>query len=259
MKHTWSSEKHHWLVDFELRLVELTHVGEVKHVLLDKCLFDLFIRPVDEELVIKVCLLSESTAKINWIIKPRPIPISLKEYAQLLGSSKSEHRDQHFASFIQSRMDLLQELPFSGPFRVSDRRCIGSLRQHHVGPELVDPSSPEVSISCHIVVASVHECFTIALDVKHSSAKHVACIVSCDFHLSITKSDGLVKRDRADFVDTLLDHITVKTRLLFLLGHCNFAKVFEHQWEDGLGRCGGDDWSTVADCFCQVRQSATVI
>lgn len=48
MEHARGCEEDHRLIDLEHRLVELTHVREVEHVLLNEGLLDLFVCPVDE-------------------------------------------------------------------------------------------------------------------------------------------------------------------------------------------------------------------
>ena len=54
MEHTWRGEKDHRLVRLKQCLVVRPHVLEFEQVLLDEGLFDLFVRPVDEELVVEV-------------------------------------------------------------------------------------------------------------------------------------------------------------------------------------------------------------
>jgi hypothetical protein len=43
-------------------------MGEVEHVLFDKCLLDLLVGPVDEKLVVEVCFLGQASTEINWVV-----------------------------------------------------------------------------------------------------------------------------------------------------------------------------------------------
>ena len=43
-------------------------MGEVKHVLLDEGLLDLLVCPVDEKLVVEVCLLSKAAGEVDRVL-----------------------------------------------------------------------------------------------------------------------------------------------------------------------------------------------
>ena len=58
---------------------------EVEHVFANESLLDLFIGPVDEQLVIEVCLLSQASGEVNWVLEASTIPIRLKQNAKFLG------------------------------------------------------------------------------------------------------------------------------------------------------------------------------
>lgn len=58
---------------------------EVEHIFANESLLDLFIGPVDEQLVIEVCLLSQASGEVNWVLEASAIPIRLKQNAKFLG------------------------------------------------------------------------------------------------------------------------------------------------------------------------------
>ena len=61
MKHARSSEKYHRLVSFKRALVVRAHMRKIKHIFLDEGLFYFLISPINEQFVVKVSLLSQTT------------------------------------------------------------------------------------------------------------------------------------------------------------------------------------------------------
>ena len=106
MKHSRSCKKYHWLVRFKQSLVVGSHVTEVKHVALNESFLYFFIGPVNEELVVEICLLSKSTAEVDWVLKTGSVPVGLKQDAQLLSASKCKHWNQNFAALVKCLVHL---------------------------------------------------------------------------------------------------------------------------------------------------------
>ena len=75
-------------------------MGEVKHVFLDECLLDLFISPINEQLVVEVCLLCETAREVYRILESCTVPVCFQQDAQLLGPTQSEDRNQDFSSLV---------------------------------------------------------------------------------------------------------------------------------------------------------------
>jgi len=193
VEHAWGRKENHWLVNLELRLVKLSDMSEIEHVLFDESFLDLLVRPVDEQLVIEVSLLGEPATEVDRVVKSCTVPVSLKQDAKLLSSAKRKHRYEHLASFFKNRVDLLQELSLTGSFRVSDRGRVGGLGQYHVRTQLANPSSTQVPVCSHIVVSCIHECLSVAFDVEHGSAQNMSSVVRGDLHLAIAKCDRLMQ------------------------------------------------------------------
>jgi hypothetical protein len=61
MKHARSSKKDHRLLTLQTALFKLPHMAEIEHVLFDEGFLDLLIRPINEQFVVEVSLLSKST------------------------------------------------------------------------------------------------------------------------------------------------------------------------------------------------------
>jgi len=125
-------------------------------------------------------------------------------------------------------MNLLQKLALSRPFRVSDSRGVSRLCQDDIRPKLVDPRGTQMAVSAHVVVASVHERLSVALDVEHRSTEHMPSVVRSYFHLAIAQSDRLMQRNRRNFRNAVFNHVRVEAVVFFFLGDTNFTEVLEH-------------------------------
>ena len=115
-------------------------MAKIEHVSLDKGLLDFFVCPIDEELVVKVRLLSETTTEVDWVLQTCSLPIGLQQDAQFLRSAQRKHGNQHFTAFIESLMDLSQKFSLTTPFAVSDRGGIRCLSQNDVRTQFINPS-----------------------------------------------------------------------------------------------------------------------
>lgn len=62
-----------------------------------------------------------------------------------------------------------------------------------------------------------------------------------------------------NFVNTVLDHFRAKTIYFTFLSDGDLSEIFEHQRDNSFGGRGSDDWPTVADCFAEIGQRATMI
>lgn len=116
-----------------------------------------------------------------------------------------------------------------------------------------------MAICTHIIVTCIDETFTVALDIKHSSAKYMSSVVCSDFDLSITEFDCLVQLNRSNFIDAVLNHFAIETINFALLCYGDFSEIFQHQRYNCFGRRCGNDGATVPNSFCKVGKGSTVI
>ena len=114
MKHTRGGEEHHGLIGFDRLSLKFMHVLKVEHVLLNESPLDLFICPIDKQLVVEVSFRRQPSAEKYGVLQICPMPVSLKENAELLSSAKSEHGYQHLSSSVEGFVNLLQKLSLSG-------------------------------------------------------------------------------------------------------------------------------------------------
>ena len=63
------------------------HVLKVEHILLYKSPLDLFICPIDKQLVVEISFCGQSPAEKYGVLQICPMPVSLKENAELLSST----------------------------------------------------------------------------------------------------------------------------------------------------------------------------
>ena len=210
MEHTWSRKEDHRLVRLQRALVEGTDMCEVKHILLDERLLDLFVGPVDEQLVVKVCFFGQATRKIDWIREAGPIPVGFKQNTEFLGSAECKDWDQDLAALVESLVDLTEEFALPAALRVSDCGGVGRLSEDDVGAELVDPGRTQMSICTHVVVTSIHETLSVTLDVKHGGPEDMARVVGGHFNFIVAKRYRLVQLDRSYLINTVPDHFLVK-------------------------------------------------
>ena len=115
-----------------------------------------------------------------------------------------------------------------------------------------------MSVSCHIEVASVDACFSVAFDCKHGSSQHMAGVVCCDLDI-IGKDHGLMQLYSLYLVDAALYHLLAERIDSTFLGNRYLSKILEHQRNDCLGWIGGYDRARVAHCLSEVRQCSTMI
>lgn len=78
MKHTRSSKEHHRLISFKRTLVVTSNMRKVKHVFLNKGLLNLFVSPVNEQLIVKISFLCQSSREIDWVLQASTSPVSFK-------------------------------------------------------------------------------------------------------------------------------------------------------------------------------------
>jgi len=53
-------------------------MAEIKHVALNKCFLYLFVGPVDEKLVVEICLFGQSSTEVDRILETSSVPVGLK-------------------------------------------------------------------------------------------------------------------------------------------------------------------------------------
>ena len=90
------------------------HILKVEHILLNESSLDFFICPIYKQLVVEVSFRRQPSAEKYGVLQICPMPVSLKENAELLSSAKSEHGYQHLSSSVEGFVNLLQKLSLSG-------------------------------------------------------------------------------------------------------------------------------------------------
>jgi len=53
-------------------------MAEIKHIALDKCFLNLFVRPVDKKLVVEICLFGQSSTEVDRILETSSVPVGFK-------------------------------------------------------------------------------------------------------------------------------------------------------------------------------------
>ena len=109
-------------------------MAKIEHIALGESFLDFLICPVDEELIVKIGFLGQSTWEINRILEASPIPICFEQDAKFLSPAQRKDWDQNFTTLIEGLVDLPQKLSFTRSFWVSDCRGVCSLSEHNIRP-----------------------------------------------------------------------------------------------------------------------------
>lgn len=56
-------------------------MAEIKHVALYECFLYFFVCPIDKELIVEICLFSQSTTEVDRVLETSSIPVGLKQDA----------------------------------------------------------------------------------------------------------------------------------------------------------------------------------
>jgi len=69
------AKKDHWLIRFQQSRIVRPYVRKVKHVSLDKSLFDLLIGPVNEQFVVEIGFFRKAAREVDRVLQTSSIPI----------------------------------------------------------------------------------------------------------------------------------------------------------------------------------------
>jgi len=130
---------------------------KMKHVfILSEGTLYLLIGPVNEQFIVEIRFLSQTSCEVDWVLKVSPVPVRLQQYAQLLGPSQGKHWNENFSPLVQRFVNRLKKLSLSTAFGVSNGCCVGCLSDAEIWPQFVYPCRTQVPVCSHVVVSCIH-------------------------------------------------------------------------------------------------------